>query len=207
VRHDNNNVAPLRLATIQILDAAIGQIDHYHQLYGDWSVQGMGLLRLYIRKLGRLHIWDDALRYPNVSMIHTHSWDLVSTIVAGSLTNIRYVEAVPGGPNGAPFRKQTIVCGYNTRTASPVVDTNLVPFPLETLLPGDLYRQRASEIHKTVARNGTVTIMERHEEGEGKADVFWPSDCTWGDAKPRRATLDEVRTTVQKALELLETNR
>lgn len=200
-----NNVQPLRLAVVQILDAAVGQIDHNVPLYGDWSVQGMGLLRLYIRKLGRLHIWDDELRYPNVSMIHTHSWDLRSTIVCGELLNYRFAETLP--ERGAPYKKQTIVCGYNTRTASAVVDTGLLNSRIETLLPGDIYSQRAREIHKTIAVNGTVTMMERHEEGEGQADVFWPSDCSWGDAKPRRATTEEVRRSVVKALELLETNR
>lgn len=206
MRFDNNNVQPLRLAVVQILDAAVGQIDHEHSLYGNWSVQGMGLLRLYIRDLGRLHIWDDALRYPNVSMIHTHSWDLVSTIVCGQLSNFRYKEAVPSGYS-LPYKKQTIVCGYNTRSASHVVDTHLVGDQIETLNPGDLYRQRATEIHQTLARNGTVTIMERREDGEGQADVYWPSDCSWGDAKPRLATLDEIRASCERALELLETNR
>jgi hypothetical protein len=206
VRFDNNNVQPLRLAVLQILDTAIGQLDHEHPLYGDWSVQGFGVLRLYIRKVGRLHVWDDGLRYPNVSMIHTHSWDLTSTVVSGALTNIRYTEeTVPGV--GSPFKKQRLLTGYQSRQVSPVVDVNLMPWPLEELRAGDIYHQRAAEIHKTVARNGTVTLMERTEDNNGEADVYWPADCTWGTAKPRRATLDEVRTTVLKAIELLETNR
>ena len=55
-----------------------------------WSVQGFGMLRLYIRKVGRLHIWDNELRYPGVSVIHNHSWDLESTIIVGAIRNTRY---------------------------------------------------------------------------------------------------------------------
>lgn len=205
MRHDHNNVQPLRLAVLQILDTAIGQLDHEHPLYGDWSVQGFGMLRLYIRKIGRLHIWDNALRYPNVSMTHTHSWDLTSTVVCGNLTNFRYAETVPS--DGNPWKKQRLVTGYKTHMVTPVVDVYLTARSLEELRPGDIYDQRAAEIHKTLARNGTVTLMERTEDVNGEADVYWPADCSWGTAKPRRAKPDEIRTTIKKAVELLETNR
>jgi hypothetical protein len=186
-----NNVAALRLAVIQILD---------HALDYEWSVQGFGMLRLYIRKIGRLHIWDDHLRYPNVSMIHNHSWDLRSTVVCGALANARYSR---DDVIGRPYKTHRMITGYNCVTVSPVVDVRLLDHPIERYQPGDDYAQRAHEIHETLAKNGTVTIMQRNEDDNGQADIFWPADCTWGTAKPRAATQAEIQSTVERALGLL----
>ncbi len=101
------------------------------------------------------------------------------------------------------FKRQRLVTGYNTQMVSPVVDACLVPQTQEHYIVGDVYRQHAAEIHRTDAINGTVTIMERTEIENGEADVYWPADCTWGTAKPRRATTEEVRATALKALALL----
>lgn len=198
------NIAALRLAVIQVLDTAVAQVELDDlPLYGDWSVQGFGVVRLFIRNIGRLHIWDDTLRYPDVSMVHTHSWDLRSTIVCGKLMNTRYHETIFGFAPRFPHKKQRLITGYNTQMVSPVVDVDLITENPEFYGPGDVYAQHAREIHRTDAVNGTVTIMERTEIENGEADVYWPAGCTWGTAKPRKATPDEVRTTALKAIALL----
>lgn len=200
-------MTPLQIVTLQILD---------HATKFQWSVQGFGMLRLYIRGVGRLHIWDSALRYPNVSMIHTHSWDLRSTIVAGRLRNTRFIEmAFPH--NGQPHWKQRLLTGYNSHMVNKPTLVGLTPEPTEYYYPLNVdynpldadfghrwYEQRASEIHLTDADDGTVTLMERHEDVDGHADVYWPHHCTWGTAIPRQATEAEVVTTVAKAIAKLE---
>lgn len=203
----------LRLAVLPIL-----QNWEYH----DWSVQGFGVLRLYIyapfpgylvggqtaglkrRSIGRLHIWDSALRYPNVSMVHNHSWDLKSTIACGKLVNERFELAPP--QLGYSFQRQRLLTGYASKMAEEQPESVwLLNQPKETYLPGECYYQHAHEIHQTLAEDGTVTLMARQEdEQDGFADVFWPTGHTWGTAKPRPATPDEIHATVFKALKRLE---
>lgn len=196
---------PLRLLVTSILDHA----RHY-----TWSVQGFGLLRLYIRRVGLLHIWDSTLRYPNVSMIHNHSWDLHSTIIAGSLRNTRFHERQQPKPNWQPYMKQRLVTGYNSKM---VTDPKLVYLlPKETEVykpmyacdaPAMVYHQKASQIHITDAADGTITLMHREDDEHGQADVYWSQDCSWGTAQPRLATQVEIEKTVNKALSILERYR
>jgi hypothetical protein len=154
------DITALRLATICILDNALSEVNSGRTGFhgNEWSVQGFGMLRLYIRTIGRLHIWDSALRYPNVSMIHNHSWDLKSTVVAGCIRNTRFTREPL---MGRKYVGQRLVTGYNTRMVTPIEDVRLLDWPAETYLPGDVYAQRAAEIHRTDATDGTVTIMAR----------------------------------------------
>jgi hypothetical protein len=186
-----NNVRPLQLAVLHILDHA-GQYD--------WSVQGFGMLRLYIRKIGRLHIWDDRLRYPGVSMIHTHSWDLRSTIVSGNVRNTRFEEM---DVIGLPYHKQRLVTGFQAHMVSEAKTVRLLNHPAEWYEPGDVYRQAGHEIHLTDAANGTITLMERREDENGEADIYWPLGESWGTATPKVATLKEILDTTAYAKEIL----
>lgn len=186
------NVKPLQLAVLAILDKA----DQY-----EWSVQGLGMLRHYIRGQGRLHIWDSKLRYPGASLIHNHSWDLRSTVVAGRLVNTRFqIDPVVG----YKFKTQRLVTGYKTHMVSQVEDVLLLPDPREIYLPGDDYVQTAKVIHQTEADDVTVTLMERTEDVDGEADVFWPAGESWVTAKPRPATLVEIAETVVRAIAAIE---
>ena len=110
-----SDATALRLAVLPILQ---------NWEYFDWSVQGFGVLRLYIneplrkaglkqRSIGRLHIWDTALRFPGVSLIHNHSWDLKSTVVCGSLRNERF-EVTPVHL-GVPYMRQRLLTGYESK--------------------------------------------------------------------------------------------
>lgn len=179
------NHRPLQLAVLALLERA----NNF-----DWSVQGFGVLRHYIGTIGRLHIWDSRLRYPGVSMIHTHSWDLRSTIVSGELCNTIYTE-VPGG--GLPYHKQRLITGYMSHMVTPMADTRLVPWSRTVLVAGEIYQQRASEIHQTNTINGTITLMERREDENGEADVYWPHGTEWGTATPRRVNFVKEPTVCQ----------
>lgn len=183
-------MTPLQLAVRAILERAAAY---------DWSVQGFGLLRLYMGREGRLHVWAPCLRYDGVSVIHDHSWDLHSTIVSGRLVNRRYVETqLPG----SSYLKRKLVTGYNTRFIAPSTRTYLVALKDEVYLPGGEYAQKATEIHETIPDPYTVTFMQRYEDTDGLATVYWPVGSEWGTAKPRPATPEEVKRVTKRALEL-----
>jgi hypothetical protein len=169
----------MQLAVLAILDNA--------EAY-EWSVQGFGVLRLYIRKVGRLHVWDSELRYPGVSMIHTHSWDLASTIIFGKLRNTRFVEGLVGDR----FYKHRLLTGYQSKVLTPPSIVQLNAQPTECMQAGDLYVQKSHEIHLSDPDDGCVTLMQRREDENGEADVYWPVGEKWGTAIPRKATPEEV---------------
>lgn len=158
------------------------------------------MLRLYIRRLGRLHIWDSELRYPGVSMVHNHSWDLASTVVAGYVFNHRYTL----DQFGEAWMRRRLITGYECRFVEDGVPVTLLPQPQEVYAPGDVYVQKAHEIHRTDTLDVTVTLMERAEDVEGQADVFWRKGETWGTAKPRPATPEEITRTVERAILQIE---
>lgn len=201
------NVRPLQLTVLHIFDETLRLLDEYDSTLAErhfaqiYSVQGFGLLRLYIRRIGRLHVWDSALRYDNVSMIHNHSWDLRSTIVAGRLLNTRYeVDPLVGEPHDGI----RMITGYDCRQVAAMENVRLLRQPHEIYQPGDVYAQAAHVLHRTDADDGTITLMERTEDENGEADIYWPRGGTWGTARPRVATPDEVRTTIGKAIASLE---
>jgi hypothetical protein len=184
----------LQLALLAILDHA--------QSY-EWSVQGFGVLRLFIRGVGRVHLWDSELRYPNVSLIHTHSWDLQSTVVAGYLKNVRYHayrdESGPGN-----YQMMRLLTGYQSRPLTDAVPVILTPGQPELYGPGDVYKQWKNEVHSSHPDDGTITVMARREDVNGEAFVFWPTGSEWGTATPRQATSEEVARTVAKAVRRLQ---
>jgi hypothetical protein len=182
----------LQLATVAILE---------HASAYEWSVQGFGMLRLYIRDIGRLHIWDDRLRYPNVSMVHNHSWDLRSTVVNGLLVNTRFQLVERGGER---YSGQRLITGYQTKMVARLADCLLQAEAPEVYQTGATYSQSAFEIHRTDADNGTITIMARKEDEQGQADVYWLANTEWGTAKPRAATPEEVTVVVEHALAKLK---
>lgn len=185
----------LQYAIIAILDDAKRHEKH------QWSLQGFGMLRLYVRDFARIHIWHSQLRYPNVSMIHNHSWDLSSTVVIGRVVNTRYTPSARPEV-GRLYHTQRRITGYQTVEIGPVQEQWLEQANAEIYDPGDTYAQKAHEIHRTDAQDGTVTVMERKEDTEGQADIYWPYGSEWGTAKPRAATRDELLVGVNAALAL-----
>ncbi len=198
------HIRALQIAVLQILDHAHKACEHGN--VEGWSVQGFGMLRWYVRKIGRLHIWDSALRYPNVSMIHNHSWDLTSHVISGVVHNTRY-EQRPCYESyfGRMYHGKRMITGYDCVDVQPLQDCPLLEIhPLEVYVPGETYSQKATELHRTDADNGTITLMERNEDANGQADIWWPFGTEWGTARPRPATVDEVLVTVTNATKKLE---
>lgn len=174
-----------------------------HPMNHRWTVQGFGFIRTYLPfgengKRFRLNVWDSKLTVPNVSIVHDHPWHFTSWIINGDFRNVRYVE----DPEGDAYECMTIVTGEVGGPVGLSALTTLRALPEEFYTTGDIYRQDAKEIHKSVPADGTVTINDRERVGDGEhARVFWPALTEWGDAIPREATEAEIAETTYRALE------
>lgn len=180
-----------------------------------WSLQGFGMLRTYITRELRLHIWNSRFAVKDVSTIHDHPWHFESTVVSGRLVNTRY-RVHPCTHSDAqvqalgirvPFIKERIVCGPGggaEKNMDMTVNGTrvwLIPLEPETYEVGDTYRQQADEVHHTWFEDGTVTIVHREFLADAEhANVFYKADSKWVSAEPRDATPDEVSAIVDHAL-------
>jgi len=179
-----------------------------------WSLQGFGMLRTYLTKEVRLHVWDSRFAVKDVSTIHDHPWNFESGVVSGRLVNTRYrvepcthtdaqVEALR---IRAPFIKERIICGTGGGTDKATATMHatrvwLIPLEPETYEVGDTYRQQAAEVHHTWCGDGTVTIVRREFLADTEhANVFYKADSSWVSAEPRQATPDEVSAIIDHAL-------
>lgn len=174
-----------------------------------WSVQGMGMFRLYLSKELRLHVWDPAFRTPGVSDIHTHPWDFTSHVVVGKITDHVYVEAPSSeaalSEQGLPTHMMgTIVCGPNptVRGASELCRVKLRERSVYDITSGLSYKRVAQEIHRSEPESYTVTIIERRFHADTEhAQVYWPLGTEWVSAEPRDATNAEVAQMASRTLE------
>ena len=187
--------AVLKEFVAQFLLASIRRVAVEKTINQWWQVQGLGMLRLYLGQVARIHIWDPRLKYLDASTIHTHSWRFRSYIVAGTLWNHRYDEGLqrPGVAHGV-YHRATIHAGITSDLKLEEQQlVYLAPRPRETYLEGQSYTQEAAEVHYTDFAPGTVTIVERKHDGpDGRANVYWKYGENWVHAKPRPATSDEV---------------
>lgn len=160
-----------------------------------WSIQGLGMLRLYLSGETRLHVWDRHFIAPNASPLHTHPWAFDSLVVAGVVNQHRYV------PGGTPYYTATVKCGPGGGIVGNPERTGLTRGPQETYRAGDHYRQWPDEIHESFPETGTVTIVTRHFSADRDyARVFWESG-DFGSAEPRVATHEEVMEITSRSLE------
>lgn len=167
-----------------------------HATAFDWSLQGLGMLRMYLSREVRLHVWDGRFAVPDASIIHTHPWDFESRVISGEVRQFRYSEN-----NGVhTHKRQAILCGPSGCADGEPVLVSLGREPLETYGTGTSYTQFAAEIHESLPTPGTVTVVERtfHEDTE-HAFVYYQGE-TWVEATPRPATLDEVTAITSLAL-------
>jgi hypothetical protein len=155
----------------------------------EWSLQGLGMLRLYLPGDARLHVWNHDFAFPDASPHHDHlQWGLTSTIISGELTNYRYKEGV-----GVPFHWARFVAGYNAEQLHEAETMLLEEQEPEVYTPGMSYSQEPNEVHRTVCKPGTVTVMHKRPTADGAtARIFWPEGTVWGSAKPRPATFSEI---------------
>ncbi len=167
----------------------------------EWTLQGFGLLRLYLAGVGRLHIWDDRYRFANVSEIHDHFWPLRSRVIAGELVNHRFeVDQLSSTPT---HWCQRIVTGEKGGPEGNPLAVELREMSAHRYLPGEFYEQTPTDVHWTKPERGTVTLMARPKGADGAietARVFYPVGTEWGTAEPRRATKEEVHDITQYAL-------
>lgn len=164
-------------------------------LVTDWSLQGLGMFRMYLSKKVRLHVWAPSkFAVENVSTIHTHPWDFTSTVIAGTITDVIYGEEHTTMTGQKPTHsKQQIVCGPGGGISSEPRATNLFLRGRSVFKERQYYQRRANEIHESRPVDGTITIIERefHDDSE-HAYVYFPFCKEWVSAEPRPATSDEV---------------
>jgi hypothetical protein len=171
-----------------------------------WTVQGFGFLRTYFGppnapKMYRLNLWDHRFTVPNVSTIHDHPWDFTSVIVAGEFANQRYNMTRHAGSSFEPTHAfTTIKTGEGGGLEKSAYGACVLEPRYEELYePGDVYGQRADEIHETKFVDGSVTLNQRTGDTE-HARVFWPWGTHWVDAMPRPATAEEVSAAVSNSI-------
>lgn len=169
-----------------------------------WTVQGFGFLRTYFGpadapKRYRLNLWDHRFTVPGVSTIHDHPWDFRSVIVAGRFYNQRYRMTDEPGVFTHSFTEIKTGEGGGPMKKVPYEACVLERLAMEPYGPGDVYNQRADEIHETMFHDGAVTLNERIGDTE-HARVFWPYGADWVDAMPRPATREEVSSAVLTSL-------
>lgn len=168
-----------------------------------WTTMGFGMIRTYLdpAKRFRFNIWDDRLEVTNVSRIHNHPWGFTSYILAGSITNYRYIIA-----EGRPTHDAVqIVTGEEGGMRKHLPPVRLVQASRLECRRGGWYHQEASELHETDYQRGTVSINDRTEpSADHTATVLFPVGGSWVDAKPREATKTEIYAAVTAAQELFK---
>lgn len=154
-----------------------------------WSIQGLGMLRLYLSSEVRLHVWDSRYAVPNVSTLHDHPWSFDSLIVAGWINQYRYRVDVEGDE----FLFAILQCGPGGCAKTAPTPIRLLKGRCESYEEGQTYHQRHDEIHQSLPEDGTVTIVTRtFREDTEHARVFWSTGTDWVSAEPRPATPEEV---------------
>lgn len=167
----------------------------------EWSLQGFGMLRLYLSDELRMHVWDSRYAAEGVSEVHTHPWNFHSLVVAGKVVNQRLVESE--AVEAVRYNRRLILCGTGGGLCdtSPECEVGLLRFPEEVYYEGCEYTQKAEEIHISAPADGTVTVVEREFlDDADHAFVYWPAGTEWGTAEPRTATAGEVQAIAENAL-------
>lgn len=170
-------------------------------LASKWQFQGFGWLRLQLSETVRLHVWDPREAVPNVSVIHDHPWNFSSQVVAGWMHNQRYTIVPHVWGQQVTHLMAPIRPGVNAKLIGEAVPVSLVPSAEhEVIGPGQIYVQRADELHHSMPVPGTVTICDRLRVGEDVARVCWPLGSEFVSAEPRRATPEEVDRIINYSL-------
>lgn len=183
-----------KLAIKQVLETATAH---------KWSLQGMGMFRLYLSREVRLHVWDGRFTVERVSTLHTHPWDFTSHVLSGVVVDRVFKEVdavVPGSPHN--YFKQKIVCGPGGGVAGEKEPVRLELANQDAFVAGTEYQRQATDVHETVFKSGTVTLLERRfKEDTEHAMVYFQQDREWVSAEPRDATPEEVSAMARVALD------
>lgn len=166
-----------------------------------WTVQGFGFIRTKIADVGRIHVWDSRLATPLVSTMHTHPWPLHSTVISGELINQRFTVVEKDGINILPYLHSRIKTGEGGGLHGSTNAVLLWASTPEFYRTGAGYDQEPEEIHRTIAQDGTVTLLERPQGPPlEEADVYWPHGTCWISAEPKPAEPWQLEQTIQYAL-------
>lgn len=183
----------------------------------EWSYQGFGMLRHYLSKAVRLHIWDPTRAVPHVSVIHDHPWDFESLVVCGSIENTLYWRILSaeecrdpenwegrslksGLASAASFANgpashllEKIVCGPSGHALGCALPVRLTKYSSVRYRAGESYAEQREWLHESRPEPGTVTIVTRkfYQDTE-HARVCYPLGTEWVSAEPRPATEEEV---------------
>jgi hypothetical protein len=164
----------------------------------EWTVQGFGFIRTKIDNIGRIHVWGSRLAVPLVSTAHTHPWPLLSTIISGELINQRFVVSDTGW---LPYMESDIKTREGGGLTGEPRAVLLESKPPETYCAGQRYKQLPDEIHRTIAQDGTVTLLERPQGPPLElAQTYWPRGTEWVSAEPKKITEWELQRTIDYAL-------
>lgn len=164
-------------------------------LLGQWTIQGLGMLRCRINDNLRLHIWHSDIKTPNIenSAKHTHAWDFHSYVVAGQLRNYVYERVQPNPHHENSYMEQEIECGADGCTMGEPSEVYLAGVTSHVYRPGDTYFERGEEIHETRWQDTTVTLIHRvKKQGKDIAKIFIPVDHGYVAAPSMPATWDQV---------------
>lgn len=167
-----------------------------------WSLQGLGMFRLYLSQQRRLHVWAPSFAFKDVSTIHTHPWKFESSVISGHVTDVVFEEAADGG--AAPMHRQKIICGPGGCAVGECTNTFLRERYRRTVRAGECYSLASHEIHESRPAPGTITLIDRTFGVDTEhAYVFFPHGTPWVSAEPRTATGDEVDAMKRIALDRL----
>jgi hypothetical protein len=147
-----------------------------------WRMQDIGLmaLRLDDQRQYRLHLWDPSC-IVGEPPIHDHPYDFTSTIIAGELTNTRFVEDA-AGEEYVRFRYS--MPAEDQRRA----DTVKLSAVSETLAAGSTYRHLGPELHASGQQPGTVTVIRCSWVESRELTVCLRGDASWTSSHARKAT-------------------
>lgn len=170
-----------------------------------WELKGLGMIRTYLDKNNKIHVWDSRYRIPNVSLTHEHPWSFDSYIVAGELHQTRLKLLSTDVKPGQPYMRNTVQCGPGGRLLNEPTLVKLLPGREEIYIEGESYHQHFDEIHQSRPVDGTVTIVTRtsyngEEEPMRAAPVYWPAGEEWVSSEPLMATPVKIKDICDAAL-------
>lgn len=170
----------------------------------EWSLQGFGMLRMYITPEVRLHLWNPHAAYPGVTRIHNHPWDFESHVICGSMLDRLY--RTQDWSRFAPtHREERIVCGPGGHSEGAKRTVRLVLKGERRVSAGESYTLKASELHESLPEPGTATIIVRTFKTDTEHALVYPQvERPWVSAEPRPATKEEVRAFADLTLRTLE---
>jgi hypothetical protein len=172
----------------------------------EWTMQGLGMLRTYVNKELRMHVWHN--NYATVtpetgSAHHTHPWDFSAYIVTGQMDNVRFRAPLDQDSilDIEEYDRVLIQCGPTGCIDGKPERVLLTRMQPERYTPGDSYMQLKDEVHFSKPLDGTVTLIHRkfYPDTE-RAYVLGPVGKVYINAGARPATPIEVHAITTAAL-------